>query len=413
MAAAEILNIQRQIIFDKSIAHYEAHAHLPYAPSTFNNCDEIRIAVQHQDLCLLPSKSTLHVYGKFTKSDGIAVSATTHMVNMTVCHMFKEIRYELNSVEIDRNKNVGITSLMKGYTSLSPAQQNTLENSGWIVDEAVNKLHNDNGYFDVSIPLSLLLGFAEDYHKVVINAKHELILIRSNADLNAYVVATPAAGAHAEAVKITLQKIEWIVPYVTMADKQKIEALNYITSDPAISISFRAWELYEYPLLPNTSKHIRAVKTSTQLETPRFVILGFQTARKNDATKNASVFDHCNIRDIKLFLNSQSYPYGNLNLNIANNQYALLCDMYINFQISYYNKEPEPLLTKKKFLKQAPLYVIDCSKQNESIKSGPVDIRLEFESANQFPAQTSAYCLIIHDRIVEYNPISSIVRKLI
>ncbi|XP_014299003.1 uncharacterized protein LOC128668846 [Microplitis demolitor] len=380
--AAEILNIQRQIIFDESIAHYEAHAHLPYASSTFNNSDEIRIAVQHQDVCLLPSKSTLHVYGKLTKSDGTAVSATTHIINMTVCHMFEEIRYELNGVEIDRNKNVGITSLMKGYTSLSPAQQNTLENS--------------------------------DYHKVVINAKHELTLIRSNADLNAYIVATPAAGAHAEAVKITLQKIEWIVPYVTMADKQKIEALNYMTSDPAISISFRAWELYEYPLLPNTSKHIWAVKTSTQLEKPRFVILGFQTARKNDATKNASVFDHCDIRNIKLFLNSQSYPYKNLNLNIANNQYALLYDMYINFQISYYNKEPEPLLTKKKFLEQAPLYVIDCSKKkNESLKSGPVDIRLEFESTNQFPAQTSAYCLIIHDRIVEYNPISSIVRKLI
>ncbi|XP_014295491.1 uncharacterized protein LOC106693249 [Microplitis demolitor] len=243
---------------------------------------------------------------------------------MVVCHMFEEIRYELNGVGIDRNKNVGITSLMKGYTSLSPAQQNTLENSGWIMDEAVNKLHNDNSYFDVSIPLSLLLGFAEDYHKVVSNAKHELILIRSNADLNAYIVATPAAGAHAEAVKITLRKIEWIVLYKTMADKQKIEALNYITSDPAISISFRAWELYEYPLLPNTSKQIWAVKTSTQLEKPRFVILGFQTARKNDTTKNASVFDHCNIRDIKLFLNSQSYPYGNLNLNIANNEYALL-----------------------------------------------------------------------------------------
>ncbi|XP_014299137.1 uncharacterized protein LOC106693963 [Microplitis demolitor] len=400
--AAEILNIQRQIIFDESIAHYEAHAHLPYASSTFNNSDEIRIAVQHQDLCLLPSKSTLHVYGKFTKSDGTAVSATTHMVNMTVCHMFEEILYELNGVEIDRNKNVGITSLVKGYTSLSPAQQNTLENSGWSLR-----------YFDVSIPLSLLLGFAEDYHKVVINAKHELILIRSNADLNAYVVATPAAGAHAEAVKIMLQKIEWIVPYVTMADKQKIEALNYITRDPAISISFRAWELYEYPLLPNTSKHIWAVKTSTQLEKPRFVILGFQTARKNDAVKNVSVFDHCNIRDIKLFLNSQSYPNGNLNLNIANNQYALLYDMYINFQISYYNKEPEPLLTKKKFLEQAPLYVIDCSKQNESIKSGPVDVRLEFESTNRFSAQTSAYCLIIQDRMVEYNPIRSIVRKLI
>ncbi|XP_044575218.1 uncharacterized protein LOC123259024 [Cotesia glomerata] len=405
---AEILNINKLIIFDEAIANCEAHSHLPYASSTLNNSDEIRIAVQHQDLCLLPSKSTLHLYGRMRKADGAAVSATTKMVNMAVCHMFEEIRYELNGVEIDRCKNVGITSLMKGYASLSPGQQNILENAGWIVNEDDNKLTDNSGNFDVSIPLSFILGFAEDYHRIIMNAKHELILIRSNTDLNAYIVTAAAA----DDVAITIQKIEWIVPYITMSDKQKIEALKYITSDPAIPISFRSWELYEYPLLPATSKHIWAIKTANQLEKPRFVILGFQTARKNQSDQNASEFEHCNIRDVKLFLNSQSYPYGNLNLNIANNQYALMYDMYKNFQSAYYGKEAEPLQTKKKFLSIAPLYVIDCSKQNESIKSGPVDIRLEFESTAQFANHTSAYCLIIHDRIVEYNPISSSVRKL-
>jgi len=29
--------------------------------------------------------------------------------------MFDEIRYKLNSVEIDRNKNVGITSIIKNH----------------------------------------------------------------------------------------------------------------------------------------------------------------------------------------------------------------------------------------------------------------------------------------------------------
>lgn len=177
-------------------------------------------------------------------------------------------------------------------------------------------------------------------------------------------------------------------------------------------MSFRAWEMYEYPMLPQTTRHVWVVKTSTQLEKPRHVILGFQTARRNKAEKNASEFDHCNIRDVKLFLNSQCYPYGNMNLDIANNQYAILYDMYTNFQASYYDKEPEPLLSKNKFLTQAPLIVIDCSKQNESLKSGPVDIRLEFDSGTQFPPDTSAFCMILHDRIVEYNPISGGVRKL-
>ena len=407
----EILTIQKPIIFDESIAHYETHTHQPFASSTFNNNDEIRIAVQHQDLCLLPSRSSLHVYGRLTRVDGQTPTDTTQLVNNAVCHLFEEIRYELNAIEIDRSKNVGLTTLMKNYISQSPSQKSLLENAGWIDND--DRITDENGYFDISIPLSMLLGFAEDYRRIIVNAKHELILTRANTDTNAVLQAPPAAGAAAEQFKVSLLKIEWLIPYIKPEDKRKIHLLNLIAKDTPVSISFRTWELYEYPLLPATSKHIWTVKTSTQLEKPRYIIVGFQTARKNSTVKNASHFDHCNIRDIKLFLNSQSYPYGNLNLDISRNQYALLYDMYANFQTSYYGKESEPMLNKLNFLRYAPLIVIDCSKQNESLKSGPVDIRLEFESADNFPAGTSAYCLILHDRIVEYNCISGNVKKLV
>lgn len=403
---AKILEIQKPIIFDESISNYEFHSHQPFASATFNNNDEIRIAVQHQDLCLLPSRSFLHVYGRLTKVDGNAVQ-NTKLVNNAICHMFEEIRYELNAIEIDRNKNVGLTTLMKNYVSQSPGQVSVMENAGWLSNDERTLIDN-NGYFDLCIPLSLILGFAEDYNQIIINAKHELILTRSNNDANAIVQTAPA-----EQFKISLLKIEWVVPYIKISDQRKISLLNFIAKDPSIALSFRTWELYEYPLLPITSKNVWVVKTSTQLEKPRYVIVGFQTARKSNANANASHFDHCNIRDVKLFLNSQCYPYGNLNLDIAHNQFALLYDMYTSFQASYYGKESEPMLSKADFIKYAPLIVIDCSKQNEFLKSGPVDIRLEFESATAFPAQTAAYCLILHDRIIEYNPISGNVKKLV
>ena len=47
------------------------------------------------------------------------------------------------------------------------------------------------------------------------------------------------------------------------------------------------------------------------------------------------------------------------------------------------------------------------------MKSGLVDIRLEFEAKENFPAQTAAYCLILHDRVIEYKPISDEIKKLI
>lgn len=40
-------------------------------------------------------------------------------------------------------------------------------------------LTNAHSFFYICIPLSMIFGCAEDYKKVIINAKHKLILIRS------------------------------------------------------------------------------------------------------------------------------------------------------------------------------------------------------------------------------------------
>ena len=413
----EILNVQTPIIFDESISHYEIHAHQPYTSLTFNNSDEIRISIQHQDLCLLPSRSSLHICGSLTLANGQPVKKT-QFVNNAICHLFEEIRYEINAIEIDKCKNVGLTTLMKGYASFNSNQSKILENSGWIDVEETNKIVDDHGNFDISIPLSMILGFAEDYRKIVVNVKHELVLTRSRNDINAVYQEGVERDNRTEYedFKINLSRIEWLMPYVILSDKHKIHLYNYMKKDIAISMSYRSWELYEYPMLPATSRHVWTVKTSNQLEKPRFVILAFQTNRKGQRTKNTSQFDHCNVSNVKLFLNSQYYPYGNLNLDINQNQYAILYDMYVNFQKQYYHGvsvSTDPFLSKKDFKKYTPLIIIDCSKQNESLKQAAVDVRLEFETKENIPEGTTAYCLILHDRIIKYNPISGDIKKIV
>ena len=297
---------------------------------------------------------------------------------------------------------------MKGYASLSPSQSSIIENAGWLDVAETKKLTNNEGYLNVCIPLALILGFAEDYRKIIINAKHELILTRSKSVMNA-VVQTALANGTFEDFKIELSRIEWLMPYVTLSDKRKIRLLTNVEKD--ITMRFRTWVLYEYPMLPNTMKHVWTVKTSNQLEKPRFVILAFQTNRRSVNAANTSRFDHCNITNVKLFLNSQCYPYGNMNLDVNRHQYAMLYETYANFQNAYYGKDARPMLTKQDFLAHAPLIIIDCSKQNESLKQAPVDVRLELEANDNFPVGTTAYCRILHDRIVDYNPISGDVRK--
>lgn len=45
--------------------------------------------------------------------------------------------------------------------------------------------------------------------------------------------------------------------------------------------------------------------------------------------------------------------------------------------------------------------MIDCSRQNESIKKGIVDIKFEVETAENVPVNTLAYCLIIHNKVLD------------
>ena len=176
-------------------------------------------------------------------------------------------------------------------------------------------------------------------------------------------------------------------------------------------MSFRSWELYEYPRLSTATKHVWNVKTSNQLEKPRYVILGFQTNVQNSRTGNASQFRHCNISNAKLFLNSQYYPYCNLNLDFENNKYALVRDMFLNFQSTYYgNRKPKSLISRNDFKSECPLIIFDCSYQNEATKLGPFDVRLEFDCSANIPENNTAYCLIIQDRLVEYKPIEGDVR---
>ena len=91
-----------------------------------------------------------------------------------------------------------------------------------------------------------------------------------------------------EQYEITIEKIEWLLPNVKLSDALKYKLLKYIGKNPLIPISFRTWELHEYPLLPITLNHVWTVKTSSQLEIPKFCILGFQTNRKNVNRRNDS-----------------------------------------------------------------------------------------------------------------------------
>jgi len=41
-----------------------------------------------------------------------------------------------------------------------------------------------------------------------------------------------------------------------------------------------------------------------------------------------------------------------------------------------------------------------------------VYVRIEFDCKENIPMNTTAYYLIIHDRVIQYNPLTNVVRKI-
>jgi hypothetical protein len=409
----DILNIGSRPEYSEGIVGMELHTHQPYYSKSFVNGDEIRISIHHQDICTAPGRSFLHIEGKLQKSDGGSPSKNFTLTNNAFAFLFDEVRYELNNVEIARVRNVGTTSTLKGYASFSAEKVKSLQNSGWLLPKGESELVSDKGDFNACIPLSALLGFFEDYDRILYGVKQELVLFRSRKDANAILQFPNSAETNDP--RIEINSVSWRIHHVSLSDRERLRLLDFVNRGETVVMPFRNWELCEYPQLPQTTEQTWAIKTMSQLEKPRFVILAFQTDRKDMLKNDSSVFDHNNLTDVKLYLNSTSFPYNDLNLDFENGRFGLLYEMYRGFQEAYYpdRDSNSPLLSVKNFKDIAPLVVIDCSKQNEQVKTGPVDIRLEFKSKAAFPDKTTAYCVIIHDRVVEYNPLTGEVQRVV
>ncbi|KAJ8914250.1 hypothetical protein NQ315_003615 [Exocentrus adspersus] len=122
--------------------------------------------------------------------------------------------------------------------------------------------------------------------------------------------------------------------------------------------------------------------------------------------KDPTYFDHINITNIKLSLNAESFPTERMRLNFDNNDYNEAYFRYTEFQSSYLNcSEKRPILDYDIFKEH-------CSRRDENERPSTVDVRLEIEAAQGFPENIRAYCIIMHDCIMEYLPLDNIVNNL-
>lgn len=403
---SEKLRIFDKPLFDNSISKVEERTYYPHIKS-FGYNDEIEIEIKDRDALICPADSYLCVEGTFTpeaKGEGVC-----SLQNNAGLFLFDSISYDLNGKEIDKVRDPGLMSTIYGYIGYNEMESKRLTLAGWNPTNIVLDT-TDGTNFWFRIPLSFIFGVFRDHRQVIIG-HHKIRLIRSRNDKNAYVVRMGTTKSASILIKNISLKMKHIFPN----DDEKILLLKRMQTDRALSIGFRKWDIFEWPQLHvGGKKEIWNVKTSTTLERPRFVILAFQTDIKDNATKDSTTFDHINLRNYRVWLGSNMYPHESHDLDFTKKQYLSAYQAYVDlcgiFNDGNYSSSPQNNYVE---FKLKPLFVIDCSKQDESLRSSAIDVKVEFESDTPFPEKTRVICIIVHDKVFTYTPLSGNVRELI
>ena len=420
-----ILRITDPIPSDDSIDRYDDIAYEPVAGTNLNaSGQDIRLTIETQDIFTHPSESYLIIEGRLLKDDNNSYGNNdpVSITNNGMMYLFKRIRYDLSGQEIetlvhlgqattmlgllkypdDFSKSKGLNQLWYKDTTLNAEEGN----AGWEVRRyQIIRNSDPRGTFSFKIPLKHILGFCEDYDKVVYGLKHNLTLTR-NDDNDAIFRAANDAGGNAFANgKIILSKISWFMPHVTPADKDKMELYKIIERKEKIPVGYRMIQC-DSATIPQATSFSWRLSVKSSPEVPRFIIVGFQTNKSGDQLTNPSLFNNVNVSNIYVMLNSMRYPTTDYNISFLSQKYSRVYGDAAEFRSKFFNMDElisNPNFTALEYKLLYPLFLFDVSKQSEKFKYSTTDIQIKMHFSANVPANTQAYAVIISDRLINFQ----------
>ena len=145
--------------------------------------------------------------------------------------------------------------------------------------------------------------------------KHSITLVRKTDDDAIFVGAAAGAG------KVSLDKISWFMPHVIPADAEKLAIYKTIESKVKLPVAYRTRQC-DMLSVPESTSFAWRLRVKIAPEKSIFIIVGFQTAKDGNQTKNPSTFDHMNLKNTYAALNSDRYLAVDYNLSFSNPKFS-------------------------------------------------------------------------------------------
>ena len=252
--------------------------------------------------------------------------------------------------------------------------------------------------------------FCEDYNKVIYGVTHSLSLFRQDDGYAIHRAENDENnGADADA-KVEITKIKWVIPQIKPSLEIASGLIGEIEKKKIVQIGFKERKCDKKPVTEGTNWSWRLAVT-TGAETPRFLILGFQTGDRmkqvepvGDAPSetNASTFNNCKIHAIQVQMLGRLYPSQAQPINFAQNDWS---KAYRNVAEFRRKMDGTPGMFSHgginpiDFQTLYSLYVFDLSNQVAKLRTGVVDVLIKVKFHENPPANTMAYAVTISDKV--------------
>ena len=121
--------------------------------------------------------------------------------------------------------------------------------------------------------------------------------------------------------KIRLDKLSWFVPHVKPNLEYETKLLTQIRNTLRYEVAYKKLSDHNISIPPGNTFTWRLSTLSTT-EKPRFIIVGFQIKKDLGEVDNKALFNHVNLENIFVNLNSRRYPEVDYNLDFEENKFS-------------------------------------------------------------------------------------------
>ena len=258
----------------------------------------------------------------------------------------------------------------------------------------------ERGHMYMMVKMSDLFGFVNDLEKIIFSLGFKLILKRNNNDRALFRVNAGADEIGNDGNR-DIRDILWCVPSIDPSNDNRIIVQKGLSKTNNVDFSYYERKTF-YKNVPNATNFLFDLSMESGMESPQYIIVGFENNNVNEQTHDASTFDIMNAIECYCKIGSEFYPEDRMNIIYGTNIYYEAFKEIVSFNADY-NGLPhniKPYINQRTFKSNYRIYVFDTRYQSDHI--GPQPIQLNFK-VSAAVADVICHALVLTRKVISVN----------